>query len=175
MKGPEIGILVAIALVCAALLALPASAAPPLHRLTCGGWGVSGAPTWDTSAIVGDTVHFTCAGVQMADRMWTGEGTFRANLDGAPIAAHLDIDNGMVFGTAPWRTAGLWGYAEVTYMGVTSTEQYTMTFAQDSSTRPNALGGVVMSLGRPGTSEYHSWWVAEGYGGDVLGGAISID
>ncbi len=71
--------------------------------------------------------------------------------------------------------AGLWGYARVTYMGGTSTEPYSMTFAQDSSRRPNALGGAVMSLGRPGTDEYHSWWVAEGYGGCIRGGAISID
>jgi hypothetical protein len=175
MRLSRPAILVLIAFACAVLLALPASAAPPLHRVAGAGWGVSGDPTWQTGAIVGDTVHFTCAGIQSADGAWTGEGTFHGNLDGAPIAAHLDVDNGMVFGTAPWRTAGLWGYAEVTYMGVTSTEQYTMTFAQDSSRRPNALGGVVMSLGRPGTSEYHSWWVAEGYGGSIGGGAISID
>lgn len=175
MRLTKTGIIIAIALACTVMCAVPASAAQPLHRLTCGGWGVSGDPTWQTDAIVGDTVHFTCAGVQKADGTWTGEGTFRGNLDGAPIAAHFDVENGMVFGTSPWRVAGLWGYAEVSYQGVTSTEQYTMTFAQDSSRRPNALGGAVMNLGRPGTDEYHSWWVAEGYGGYIGGGAISID
>ena len=169
------GILVMIALVCAVLFALSASAAPPLHRLTCGGWGVSGDSEWETTDIVGDTVHFTCAAVQNADGTWTGEGTFRGNLDGAPITAHLDVDGGMVFGTAPWRTAGLWGDAEVTCLGGRSTEQFFMTFAQDSRTRPNLIGGTVMTLGRPGADEHLSWWVAEGYGGYIGGGAINID
>ena len=147
----------------------------PLHRLTCGGWGVSGDTTWETTDIVGDTVHFTCAAVQNADGTWTGEGTFRGNLDGAPITVHFDVDGGMVFGTAPWRVAGIWGYAEVTYLGGTSTEHFTMTFAQDSRTRPNLIGGTVMTIGTPGTDEYHSWWVGEGYGGYIRGGAIRID
>jgi hypothetical protein len=170
------GILVVIALVCAVLFALPASAAPPLHRVTCGGWGVSGDSTWETTDIVGDTVHFTCAGIQTADGTWRGEGTFRGNLDGAPITVHLDVDNGLVFGTtSPWRVAALWGDAEVSYRGSTSTEHFSMTFAQDSRTRPNLIGGTVMTLQRPGTDEYLSWWVAEGYGGFIRGGAITID
>ncbi len=170
------GILVVIALVCAVLIALPASAAPPLHRLTCGGWGVSGDSTWETTDIVGDTVHFTCAAVQTADGTWAGEGTFRGTLDGAPIRVHYrDVDGGMVFGTAPWRTAGFWGYAEVTCMGRTSTEHFSMTFAQDSRTRPNLIGGTVMTIGQPGTDASLSWWVAEGYGGYIGGGAITID
>ena len=169
------GILVAIALVCAVLFALPASAAPPQHRVAVGGWGVSGDSTWETTDVVGDTVHFTCAAVQRADGgPWAGEGTFRGTLDGAPITVHLDVDGGILLGTEPWRVASLGGDARVSYMGVTSTERFAMTIARDSRLRPNRIGGAVILLGTQGTGEPHSWWVAEGYGGSILGGAITI-
>jgi hypothetical protein len=169
------GILIVIALVCAAVFVLPASAAQPLHRLTCGGWGVSGDSEWETTDVVGDTVHFTCAAQQNAGDTWAGGGTFRGTLDGAPITVHFDIDGGIIFGAEPWRVASVWGDAEVSYMGGTSTERFAMSIAKDSRQRPNRIGAAVFILGTQGTGEPHTWWVDEGHGGYIRGGAINID
>jgi hypothetical protein len=81
----------------------------------------------------------------------------------------------MVFGTEPLRVASVWGDAEVSYKGGTSTERFAMTIARDSSRRPNRIGAALIILGTQGTGEPRSWWVAESYGGSILGGAVTID
>jgi hypothetical protein len=71
--------------------------------------------------------------------------------------------------------ASVWGDAGVSYLGGTSTERFAMSIARDSSQRPNRIGAAVIILGTQGAGERHTWWVDEGHGGSILGGAITID
>lgn len=171
------GILVVIALVCAVLFALPASAAAPLHRVAGGGWGVTGNDVGTDTDVAGDTVHFTCAAVQGADGAWRGEGTFRGHLDGAPIRMHLEFDDGTVdTSSAVFRDAYLYGDAEVWYLGVTSTRPFCLMLLQDATGRPNNILVAALLLGDDQAAGDSRWWLlSPGYGGPVLGGAVTID
>jgi hypothetical protein len=170
-------VLVLVALVCAALLALPVSAAPPQHRVTGGGWGVTGNDVGTDTDVAGDTVHFTCAAVQDADGAWRGEGTFRGHLDGAPVAIRLDIDDGTVHtSSAVYRDAYLYGDAEVSYLGGTSTRPFCLMLLQDATGKPNNILVAALLLGDDQVAGDFRWWLlSPGYGGPVLGGAVNID
>ncbi|MEN6343276.1 MAG: hypothetical protein ABFC89_12055 [Methanospirillum sp.] len=166
------GIPVLIALVCAVLIALPASAAPPLHRVAGGGWGVTRDDTGTNTDVAGDTVHFTCAAIQGADGAWSGEGTFSGHLDGAPIRAHYVVDRGTTYTGPMFRDANLWGEAEVSYRGVTSTQPFFMLVLQDATGKPNNNLVTAIFLGEEGTDFFH-WWPI--FNGGMRGGAINID
>lgn len=174
MRLSRNGILVVIALVCAVLVcALPASAAPPLHRVAGGGWGVTGDDTGTNTDVAGDTIHFTCAAIQGADGVWRGEGTFRGHLDGAPIAMHLEFDDGQVSKGAVFNSAYLYGNAEVSYLGVTSTRPFFLMLLQYTTGTPNNIVFTSLHIGETwGAADYH-WWAV--YKGGMVGGAVNID
>lgn len=177
MRLSKYGILFALALVCVTVFALPASAAPPLHRVAGGGWGVTGDDTGTDTDVAGDTVHFTCAAVQGADGDWRGEGTFRGHLDGAPVRIHLEFDDGTVgSSSAVYRDAYLYGDAEVSYLGVTSTRPFCLMLLQDATGKPNNILVAALLLGDDQAAGDFRWWLlSPGYGGPVLGGAVNID
>ena len=82
-------------LVALALFAVPALAAPPLHKVTYGGWGVTGNQPFATDDVIGSTVHFAGQAQQAADGTWTGQGTFMdKDYVGGTVKGHLVVDAG---------------------------------------------------------------------------------
>ena len=172
MNITKTAILILIALACAALVALPASAAPPLHRVAGGGWGVTGDDTGTDTDVAGDTIHFTCAAIEGADGVWRGEGTFRGHLDGASITMHLTFNDGMVSKSAMYNSAYLYGNARVSYLGSTSTRPFLLMPLQEATGKPNNILYTALLLGEWGAADFH-WWAV--YSGGMVGGAINID
>jgi hypothetical protein len=86
-------ILVIAVLVVLAFFAVPAIAAPPQHKVTYGGWGVTEDFMGYPFAVIGDTVHFAGQAQQAADGTWTGEGTFM-DTNGTRFKAHLNVTSG---------------------------------------------------------------------------------
>jgi hypothetical protein len=128
---------------------------------------------WD---VAGDTIHFTCAAIQGADGAWRGEGTFRGHLDGAPVEMHLDFDDGQVATPAVYNAAWLYGDAEVSCPGATSTRPFVLMFIQDAAGRPNNILFTALLLGDDQDApDYRVWLLGPGYGGPILGGAVNID
>ncbi|WP_440951302.1 hypothetical protein [Methanosphaerula subterraneus] len=106
-------ILVIAVLVVLALFAVPALAAPPQHKVTYGGWGVTEDFMGYPFAFIGDTVHFAGQAQQAADGTWTGEGTFM-DTNGTRLKAHLNVTSGMLFEDTAGTYVGLMGDADVT-------------------------------------------------------------
>lgn len=161
-------ILVIGVLVVLAFFAVPALAAPPQHKVTYGGWGVTEDFMGYPFAAIGDTVHFAGQAQQAADGTWKGEGTFM-DTNGTRFKAHLNVTSGWVMEGDDGPFVQLTGDADVT---VDNVKIGTYPFVQMLGPTPFGPQTYLLGIFIDDPQFPQAWFISGD--GNIHGGPIKI-
>lgn len=114
MKELKAILLVLVALMCLALVVAPASAAPPISRVSYHGSGITGPENLHANSVPNAAIKFSGTGFAYPDQLCTGQGSFEDTTNRIKVR----LNNRQYTGWMAPQLAMLVGDAEVTVDGV---------------------------------------------------------